>query len=193
MARPREFDAEQVMQDAMDAFWEHGYNATSVNDLLAEMKMNRGSLYGAFGDKKTLFLATLDKYDQQRSAEIHEILHRPGPVRSALREWFDQIADMCTGQAGMRGCMAIKSAMEMAPHDKEIADWVKKFHRRNHKMVAEVLRRGQAQGEISAGIDADIAARFLLASLSGLHMLGTTSPTRKEVRDVMDMILKALG
>ena len=57
MARPREFDSDQAMQDAMDAFWERGYNATSVNDLLSEMKLNRGSLYGAFGDKKQLFLA----------------------------------------------------------------------------------------------------------------------------------------
>ncbi len=192
MARPREFDSDQAMQDAMDTFWERGYNATSVNDLLSEMKLNRGSLYGAFGDKKQLFLAALDKYDQQRHEEVRLLLERPGSVRAALREWVDMIASHCTGEAGLRGCLAAKAAMELAPHDKDVADWMKAFHKRNIKMIADTLRRGQSQGELSRAMNADITARFMLASLGGLHLLGTTSPSRREVNEVIELILKVL-
>ena len=65
MARPKEFDPDLAAQEAMEAFWEHGYTATSVTDLLEEMGLHRGSLYGTFGDKKKLFLAALDKYQDQ--------------------------------------------------------------------------------------------------------------------------------
>ena len=65
MARPKEFDPDDAMGEAMEAFWQHGYHATSVTDLLGEMKLNRGSLYGTFGDKKTLSLAALAEYGKQ--------------------------------------------------------------------------------------------------------------------------------
>src|ERR1700749_3678569 len=78
MARPKEFDPGEAMREAMAAFWERGYHATSVSDLLSEMKLNRGSLYGTFGDKKRLFLATLAEYEKQSRETMRETLEQPG-------------------------------------------------------------------------------------------------------------------
>src|SRR5688572_25932418 len=146
MARPKEFDPDAAAQEAMETFWERGYAATSVNDLLAEMGLNRGSLYGTFGDKKQLFLAALEKYDEQNVVRIRDMLDRPS-ARSALRDFFTFAAEKCTSQDGRRGCLAGKAAMELAPHDKDVAAWLKKVHRRNVDLVTKTIQRGQRQGE----------------------------------------------
>lgn len=175
----------------MEAFWEHGYAATSVNDLLAEMGLNRGSLYGTFGDKKQLFLAALEKYDEQNVVRIRDMLDRPS-AKAALRDFLTIAADQCTTEAGRRGCMAGKAALEMAPHDNDVADWLKKKHRRNIDIVARTIQRGQRQGEIDCAHDPRAMARFLLNGLAGLRLLGTLGPSEAEVQDVLRLMLKAL-
>jgi TetR/AcrR family transcriptional repressor of nem operon len=192
MARPKQFDPEQAMQEALDAFWEHGYGATSVQDLLEEMGLNRGSLYGTFGDKKKLFLAVLDKYYEQRVEDFKHVLEEPASPRQALRDLLDRVAAECTGDEGTRGCLAAKAAMELAPHDKDVAGWLKRFHRRNVGMVAKTIERGQQQGEISRKLDPEVAARFVLNNIAGLRLLGTTSPSSADVKAVIELVLKVL-
>ncbi len=193
MARPKEFDPELATQEAMEAFWEHGYAATSVNDLLAEMNLNRGSFYGTFGDKKQLFLAALDKYDEQHSEEFRAVLERPGSARAAIRDWVMMIARHCTGEAGRRGCLIAKAAVELLPHDKDVARWIQRMHRRNERIIANVLKRGQAEGEINPRLDPLVMARYLLAcAAGGLRMLSTASASPRDVREVAEIILKAL-
>jgi TetR/AcrR family transcriptional regulator, transcriptional repressor for nem operon len=191
MARPKEFDPETAAEEAMEAFWERGYAATSVNDLLAEMGLNRGSLYGTFGDKKQLFLAALEKYDEQNVVRFRDMLDRPS-AKSALRDFLTMAAGKCTAEGGRRGCLAGKAAMEMAPHDKDVAAWLKKVHRRNVDIVARTIQRGQRQGEIDCAHDARALARFLLTGLAGLRLLGTIGPSEVEVQDVLRMMLKML-
>lgn len=192
MARPKAFDPELAMQEAMEAFWERGYNATSVNDLLVEMKLNRGSLYGTFGDKKQLFLAALDRYAAQAFDALQEILDRPGSARDSLREWVRTVSQTCIGEAGRRGCMVAKAAMELAPFDEDIAHWVRKLHLRHERAVADVVRRGQKSGEINAALSPSAAARFLLSSMGGLRLLGSISPNEKDVREVVELVLRVL-
>src|SRR5689334_5654035 len=125
MGRPKEFNPNQAMKEAMEAFWERGYHGTSVNDLLAEMKLNRGSMYDTFGDKKSLFLATLAEYERQGREMVAEVLNKPGSAKAALRNFANLSADSCTGEEGQRGCLGLKAALEMAPNDPEVAKWFK--------------------------------------------------------------------
>jgi TetR/AcrR family transcriptional regulator, transcriptional repressor for nem operon len=192
MSRPKAFDPDEAMQEAMEAFWERGYAATSVNDLLEEMGLNRGSLYGTFGDKKQLFLSVLDKYYKQRVEAVRELLDRPGSAKQALRSLVEGVACDCTGQNAKRGCLAAKAAMELAPHDKDVASWLKRFHRRNVAMVAKVVERGQQQGEISRSLGAEDAARFLLNCMAGMRITATISPSSSELSGVVELILKVL-
>src|SRR5688500_17939605 len=185
MARPKQFDPDEAMQEALEAFWERGYSATSVQDLLEEMGLNRGSLYGTFGDKKQLFLAALDKYYEQRVDGFRSLLEEPASARQAIRDLLEHVANDCRGDGGQRGCLAAKAAMELAPRDKDVAAWLKRFHRRNVAMVAKAIERGQKEGEISKRLDPEGTARFVLNNIAGLRLLGTTSPTAGEVNAVV--------
>jgi TetR/AcrR family transcriptional repressor of nem operon len=192
MARPKEFDPGEAMQEAMEAFWERGYHGTSVNDLLAEMNLNRGSLYGTFGDKKKLFLTVLTEYSRQGKEMLEAAIHRPGPAKAILVDWVTTTAEGCTGEAGLRGCLALKAGMEMAPHDKDVANWMKEATREREQMIAKLIKRGQGEGEIDASLDARAVARYLITSLTGLKVLGTASPSDRDVRDVVRLILRVL-
>ena len=192
MGRPKQFDPDEAMQEAMEAFWERGYAATSVNDLLEEMGLNRGSLYGTFGDKKQLFLAALEKYYEQRVEDFHRLLDEPASAKAAIRNLFEFIAHDCIADTGRRGCLAAKAAMELAPHDKDVASWLKRCHRRYVKMVAAVIQRGQEAEEIPRTLDPEPAARFLLNNIAGMRLLGTTSPTVSELHEVVELALKVL-
>jgi TetR/AcrR family transcriptional repressor of nem operon len=192
MARPKEFDTNAVVQDAMETFWERGYAGTSVNDLLEETGLNRGSLYGSFGDKHKLFLTALERYDQQGWARIRQTLDRPGQAREVIENWIRSYADSCTGNDGHRGCLLCKAAMELVPHDPEVAAWMRRVAKRNERYLARLVERGQREGDIDAKIDARSVARFLWNSLAGLRLMGTTSPTRREVRETIDLVLRVI-
>ncbi len=192
MGRPKQFDPDEAAQEAMEAFWERGYAATSVNDLLDEMGLNKGSLYGTFGDKKQLFLAALEKYSDQRTCAAADILEQKIPARKVLEALLDCIARDCTGENAHRGCLAAKAAMELAPHDKDVAAWLKKYHRRNVQMVARVIERGQKEGDVSRKLDATAAARFFLNNFAGMRLLGTTNPSISELKEVAELVLKVL-
>ena len=155
------------------------------------MGLNRGSLYGTFKDKKTLFLAALDKYAEQVDGEIGAILSAPS-ARDAIRDLLREAAKRARSDEGRRGCLAGKAAMEMAPHDADIGEWVRKFHERKLELVAQTIQRGQRQGEIDRSVDARATARFLLNGMAGLHLLGTIAPAEAEVQDVVRLMLRAL-
>lgn len=192
MARPKEFDPSEAMREAMAAFWERGYHATSVNDLLAEMKLNRGSLYGTFGDKKKLFLASLAEYEKESREAMRQTLEQPGSARAAIQQWAFETATVCAGEAGLKGCLGVKAAMEMAPQDSEVAEWVRSVTRARDQLVAKAVRRGQAEGEINAGLDPRTIARCLNTMLAGLKVRGTAAPSDREVREVVAMGLRIL-
>ena len=192
MARHKEFDPGEAMKEAMAAFWERGYHGTSVNDLLAEMKLNRGSLYDTFGDKKSLFLATLAEYERQGREAVAEVLNQPGSAKAALRNFAQTSAEMCTGEAGERGCLGLKAALEMAPNDPEVSKWFREVTHERESMIAKVIKRGQAEGEISPKLDARAVARYLMTSLAGLKVLGVSSPSAREVKEVVNLMLRVL-
>ena len=109
-----------------------------------------------------------------------------------MKTLFERVITECTGQAGARGCLAAKAAMELAPRDKDVAAWFRRFHERNLGILVELIQRGQQRGEFSKSLSADAAARFVLNHLAGLRLMGATSPSEAEVRPVVDMVLKAL-
>jgi TetR/AcrR family transcriptional repressor of nem operon len=192
MGRPKAFDPGEAMKEAMEAFWERGYHATSVSDLLSEMKLNRGSLYGTFGDKKSLFLAALTEYERQGREAMREMLEQPGSALEAIRRWVVDSGQQSVGGTGQKGCLGLKAAMEMAPQDEDVANWVRQVTHERERLITKVIKRGQADGEINAKLDPRSAARYLITAVAGLRVLGAAAPSQREVRDVVGLILRVL-
>ena len=140
MARPREFDEDEVLERAMSAFWEHGYDGASLPVLLKTMGLSRGSFYKAFGSKKALFQRVLDRYDAQ--------VIRPGVamLRDATRSGQERLETLLSGalsaleRGDRRGCLACNTAAGAAHEDEDIAAAVNDQLRRLAKGMAVALR-----------------------------------------------------
>jgi TetR/AcrR family transcriptional repressor of nem operon len=160
--------------------------------LIAATGLNKGSLYGAFGDKRRLFLRAVEHYQKMGLQVMRGVLEQPGSAREAIAKWMSIVAQGCCAEDGWRGCFVFNTAVEMAPHDKEIAEWVRQVMRRSQQMFQAALERGQAEGEFSRQLDCEAVACFLVISIAGLRVICKTSPKQKEIRGVVDLILSVL-
>jgi TetR/AcrR family transcriptional repressor of nem operon len=192
MARPKAFNPADATRDAMQTFWEHGYHATSLNDLLSDMKLNRGSLYDTFGDKKQLFMTALAEYERLSNDMMLGALQQAGSARDAITAMIESAADTCIGADGQKCCLGLKAAIELAPHDADVLAWVRRVTKNREDVLAEVIERGQREKEINAKLEPRATARYLLTALAGLRVLGTTAPRKNEVAEVTKLILAIL-
>ena len=109
MARTREFDREEALDRAMHVFWDKGYEATSLSDLLDAMGIARQSLYDTFGDKHALFLEALDRYETHRLGQLQSCLETAPSVTRAFRDMFEGLVDE-SESVKRRGCMGVSAA-----------------------------------------------------------------------------------
>ena len=178
MPRKKEFDVDTVLHRAMEAFWKHGYEATSLNDLLDCMQIQRASLYNAFGDKHTLFLETLRLYAARRRIEILN-LTKTLPPRQAILGLFQDTITAVLEKKHRNGCFLINTALELSPHDKEAAEIVRvALTYMEKQFFQKLIEKGRAIGEISKSVIPTHTARALLSLFIGLRVLSRSRPER---------------
>jgi TetR/AcrR family transcriptional repressor of nem operon len=190
--RPREFDIDEAVADAIEVFRAHGYHGTSVQDLTEGTGLARGSLYKAFHDKRTLFLAALDHYTAASLQRISDTLAQPGPARAAIREALMGYARRAAAGQGRQGCLITAAAMEMMPADAEVSIVITRMFRRMQDLFAAAVIRGQAAGEIPRDYDERAIARLLLCTIQGLRVLGKTGPSEREMAELVDVALRTM-
>ncbi len=192
MPRPKEFDREEVLDRAIEAFWARGYEATSVQDLVDSMGINRGSIYATFGDKHRLFLEALDRYEEAFHTKMLEVLRGPSSPRKGIERIFDAVIRECACDSGKKGCLLTNSAVELSGHDRETATRVQMNLSRLETAFEETLCSAKEMGEIGVQHDPKALARFLTSSLQGLRVMSKAWPDRVVLRDVAEVTLSAL-
>lgn len=192
MARPREFDTDAALERAMQAFWAKGYRAASLDDLCAATGLSRSSLYAAFGGKRALLHRSLDRYQEQGVARITAALARPGPVHAAIAAFVDELIDRIVEGPGRRGCFIGNCAAELARGDRVTAARVRRALDRIEGLFRDALGRGQARGEIPATADVGSLARFLVAGIQGLRLVGKANPDRATLEGIAAVMLRCL-
>lgn len=191
MARPKEFDESLALQQAMDTFWEHGYDATAVRDLCDAMAINAGSLYGAFGDKRALFLRALDNYIETESYQAAERIRGAPSGLLGIRAFFDYLIEQMHKGKRRWGCLVTNSITELAFSDPEVAARAKLQLRRLEDNFASALGRARSASEIPARIGPETAA-FLVCVVQGLNVLAKTRPSKASLQRVVDVALSSL-
>jgi TetR/AcrR family transcriptional repressor of nem operon len=188
--RPREFDIDEVVCDAMKVFQRRGYAGTSLVDLIKGTGLTRGSLYKAFKDKRTLFLAALDQYTTAGLDNLRVNLATDS-ARDAIRKTLMQIAHTSAHKTGRRGCLVVASAVEMASKDEQIRQRISRTFSRMQSLLEEAVQRGQATGEIQSRRDPETLSRFLVCTIEGMGVLGKTGRTEEELSEIVDVALEA--
>jgi TetR/AcrR family transcriptional repressor of nem operon len=194
MARPRQFDPDEVIDRSMREFWERGYRDTSVGDLVEATGVQPGSLYNAFpGGKRGLFLKALDRYSKLVVPEKLGALEGAGAGLPELRAYFDGLVDDLTTHEGRMGCLMVNSTVELAAEDSEVGAIVRSHMRRLERNAERALRNAQRRGEIATHVDPRAKAAQLMATGMGLMVVGKTDPGRNVLETIVEAAFAGLG
>lgn len=190
MPRTKNFEPQEALDAAMYLFWRKGYEAASMRELLDAMSIGRGSFYDTFGDKHALFLAALDRFREVRTSWIEEVLEGAG--LEGIEEVFRRSVDGLVESEMRRGCLLANSAVELAPHDPEVAGRIYSYVSRTEDTFEDALTRAKKAGEISTDRDPKALARFLVNTLHGLRVLARAGSDREVLDDAVSVALGVL-
>ena len=186
MPRPKEFNPDDAIEKAMQVFWHKGYEATSMEDLLSAMDLNRGSLYDTFGDKRQLFLKVIDRYCATFADAKLSLLDQPGPALPTLRRFISGMIEGGLADPQRRGCLVSNTVMELSPHEKEIAGRLRQALKMVEDTFFKVLARAEQQGELKHDKDPRALARFLTTMMQGAIVMikaGTPADVVKQTAE----------
>jgi AcrR family transcriptional regulator len=177
----------------MDAFWDAGYSGTSLDDLSARMGMNRPSLYAAFGDKKALYLKTLDSYRARRRADIAAALGAGRPLQETLRRLYHVMIDrFLHGERGARGCYLVGTAATEAVENPEVRAMLVESVRELDEGFRDAFSVAQASGELGKRADPRALAIFASAVVHTLALRARAGLSRAALRRVADSAVKVI-
>jgi len=192
MARTREFERDKALDHATEIFARHGYEGSSTSDLLAHMGISRQSLYDTFGDKKRLFLAALERYAEASLSRVQTQLDAPVPAAQAIAAAL--LVDIVDGPSGYEnGCVGVGSIAEFGRADAEVNAINDRAAAAFVDAFAGRLRRGIAEGELPATLDAPSAAQFLLAARSGLKLAARGGASAETLGEIAAFAVRGLG
>jgi TetR/AcrR family transcriptional regulator, copper-responsive repressor len=185
--RPRSYDPDAALARAIDAFWDAGFAATSLDDLTSATGMNRPSLYGAFGDKQAVYRKALDLYRARTRQALGEAFGGDDPLRIALRKVYDTaISIYLSGDNGARGCFIIGTAVAQAVTDPDTRAALADALREIDDAFAARIARAQRSGELSADADPAKLAKLASATLYSLTIHARAGHGRATLAAIAD-------
>lgn len=193
MVRPREFEEKHVLDQAMQVFWEKGYEATSLSDLTSRMGIARPSLYAAFGDKKGLFAAALSKYIEYTIDYLRAKFEASPTVREAFRSHLLATMERAYDDSYNKGCFCVNTMVELAAHDPIFEQMTREFQSQVAALFKERIEFGQRTGELTKELHAEAIAQALSVSLIGFTVTLKSRPDRKQMEIAAEMFLTLLG
>ncbi|MER5726879.1 TetR/AcrR family transcriptional regulator [Streptomyces sp. NPDC002138] len=187
MPRPREFEPERVLDAAMLRFWERGYRATSIEDLVKATGVKPGSIYSVFpGGKRALFVQSLERYSKLVVPQKLGELDAPGASVAEVRGYFDGLVRDLTSPEGRQGCLLVNTAIERAAEDDEVAAVVRGHLARLERCMSRALETAVRRGDVRSDVDPVGAARLLVATAQGLMVVGKANPDETVLRSIVD-------
>jgi AcrR family transcriptional regulator len=191
MARPKEFDREDVLEDAIKVFADHGFGGTSTDVLLKAMRISRQSMYDTFGDKRQLYLAALQRYSAGSVSEIIRSLNAaPSPLKG-LEAALVGFASRPTSEATL-GCMGVSSTCEFGRSDPEITVANDASARTLQAALERVIADGKASGEVGSDVEVRAAAQFICVTFSGMKVAARGGASPGALRDIARMAIRSL-
>ncbi|HID81675.1 MAG TPA: TetR/AcrR family transcriptional regulator [Chromatiales bacterium] len=191
MGRPIEFDQQKVIDDIVKLFWERGYEATSMKNISDATGLQPGSLYAAFGSKRSLFLTAIDTYFEESIESLKAVLEGDGSPLQRVRELFMYIVgDSCHKDS--HGCMLVNALLETPADDEELRSRIAKMFRQLERAIKKVLIEAAASGELDPEKDPAIQAKLLINNIYGLRVYGKLQPKASDMKKMVEDLMASL-
>ena len=180
----KQFNIDEALGKAMEAFWAHGYEATSVQDLTDCMGINRGSLYATFGDKRRLFIQALRRYDAIHRVDWAATISRSRSPRQSIIGIFEEAIAVVLNRGSRLGCLLVNTALELSPHDTEISSIIDHSFSEMETFFNDKILEAQDIGQIPDTVDPTETSRALLSLFIGLRVLARSRPEEALLRSI---------
>lgn len=192
MARPREFDPDDVLQTAIELFWEKGYFDSSVDEVVRRSGVAKYGIYGTFGSKRELFGKVLGQYASDRRRDIQSPIRMPGASLPEIRRFFRNAVKLMTQDDVQRGCLVVNSGVELGLRDAEVRDFVAGFFRETEQAMELCLTNALDCGQIGELSDVPALATYLVTEFRTALMLAGSGCSRREIQAHLDIALGVL-
>jgi TetR/AcrR family transcriptional repressor of nem operon len=192
MPRPKSFDQDTVLDQAVQLFWERGYEGTSLADLEAHLGLGRQSLYNAFGDKQTLFLKALERYRSRVGDQRLAELNAPGAGLDAIRAFFRASVESLTAPGKRRACLMANTILERGSQDPDSLMRCNNARNGLERAFRRALVRAKATGELPDGLDVEATATLLVVQAYGLSVLAKSGASAGELHAAVEALFAGL-
>ena len=193
MPRSKTFDKEVVLNKAMELFWEKGFHATSIQDLVTHLGINRASLYDTFGDKEKLFLSSIESYIEHNQNNIKQYLSQFENVVEGIRSLFHMGIDQALSDRNcIKGCFVVNMTTELLPGKGDMEALLQANMKSFVKVISQTIKSGQAQGQVNTSINPREFAKLLFSFNNGLHVVAKLNPSKSELKAQVDSIVNLL-
>ena len=193
MARPVEFDENQVLTNAMEQFWREGYEASSVQKLLDCTGINRGTLYNSFGDKDTFFKSCVDQYNKIVEKQIvSSLLNEKLNAWDGIAAYFDEAVFNISTKRRSMGCLLVNSLCESINYDKDIKKVVRASLAKIRKALVVRLKEAQKKGKLIKGVTVEFAADVLINALHGIRVNSRDGKNSNQLKELIRHTIASL-
>ncbi|MCA1360111.1 TetR/AcrR family transcriptional regulator [Bradyrhizobium sp. IC3069] len=191
MGRPREFDAETALDQAMEVFWRHGYEGATIAQLTEAMGINPPSLYACFGNKEGLLKAALDRYTTLRNIWMDEVVAAP-TAREVAERMLMGIADKQTDPANPPGCLLVQGGIACGTGSENVPFELAARRAQNEDQLRDRFIRAKAEGDLKESADPAALARYVSAVAVGMGVMASSGADREALRQVADVAVQAV-
>jgi len=192
MPRVKLFNEEDILQKAIELFWKQGYSATSMQNLVDYLGINRASLYNTFGGKKELFEKAFKAYKEVNTKTIIEFLDNQTSVKEGLLNFFELPINASIHNGEARGCFIVNTTTELALEDAEINSILIENKKNLEKLFFNFLKKGISDGQLNSDKNIKSIAAFLFMLLNGIMVVAKVNPNKKYLLSIVRTSLEIL-
>ncbi|MCQ0112025.1 transcriptional regulator, TetR family [Zhouia amylolytica] len=193
MPRVKTFNEQEVLENAMNLFWEKGYAATSIQDLVNHLGINRASLYDTYGGKKELFLKSFAYYRNKNISGLKAFFKAHPDVKKGFKTLFNIAVDESVNDPARKGCFVVNTTTELIPGDTEILHILSENKITLENLFFNYLQLGEEEQQFGRGKDLKSIASFLYTLYSGIRVIGKVAPDKVKISKTVDIALSVLN
>ncbi len=192
MPRTKQFDEKEVLKKAMELFWEKGFHATSMQDLVSGLGINRASLYDTFGGKRALFEKAFSLYRNTNIEVVEDLLRSESKIKEGFRKLFDLAIEQTVNDSAQKGCFVVNTATEMIPGDGALLNTLLSNKAKAEQIFADYIQMGIEKEQIDHSKNAQNMASFLFTLYNGFRVVAKIDADPEKLRNMVEVGLEVL-
>jgi AcrR family transcriptional regulator len=189
--RPRLFDRSDAIRQAMELFWDRGYEGTTFDDLIGAMKLSPSSFYHEFGSKERLYREAVDYYLSVSLSSVSRVLSIHRDTCAAFEAFIEETAAFFTNGASPAGCMISLAGTHLPPHLQSVAEFTKSLRKGFEQELVKRLRKGISDGDLPPGTNVKELAAYFDAVIRGMAVHARDGASRKELLAICRVAMRA--